>query len=219
MENFVVAIDGPAGSGKSSVSKEIAKRLGFTHIDTGAMYRAVTLYALRLGINLDDPNEYKFLDDIEILYKDGKTYLNGEDVSKEIRSEEVTNNASLPARILAVREKMVYFQRESLKIGHVIMDGRDIGTVVAPKANLKVFLTASPEIRAKRRCKENDEKGLESNYEIILKEIIERDKKDSERKISPLKQASDAILVDTSELSMEQVITKIIDLINERLGK
>ena len=219
MENFVVAIDGPAGSGKSSVSKEIAKRLGFTHIDTGAMYRAVTLYALRLGIDLDNPLEYTFLDNIEIIYKEGKTYLNGEDVSKEIRSEEVTNNASLPARIASVREKMVYFQRESLKIGHVIMDGRDIGTVVAPNANLKVFLTASPEIRAKRRCMENEVKGIESNYGIILKEIIERDKKDSERKISPLKQADDAILVDTTNLGIEQVITKIIDLINERLGK
>ncbi len=219
MDNFVVAIDGPAGSGKSSVSKEIASRLGFTHIDTGAMYRAVTLYALRLGINLDDEASYSFVNDLDIIYKDGKTYLNGKDVSKEIRSQEVTNHASLPARINAVRDRMVYFQRESLKNGKVIMDGRDIGTVVAPNANLKVFLTASPEVRALRRCKENALKGIESNYDIILKEIIERDRKDSTRKIAPLKQANDAILVDTTNLGIEEVINKIIELINERLGK
>ena len=206
MNNFVVAIDGPAGSGKSSVSKEVAKRLGFTHIDTGAMYRAVTLYALRLGIDLDDENAYSFINDLSIIYKEGKTFLNGEDVSKEIRSQEVTNHASQPAR-------------ESLKIGKVIMDGRDIGTVVAPNADLKVFLTASAEVRAERRCKENELKGIESNYDVILKEIIERDRKDSTRKIAPLKQANDAILVDTTNLSIEEVINKIIDLINERLGK
>ncbi len=219
MNNFVVAIDGPAGSGKSSVSKEVAKRLGFTHIDTGAMYRAVTLYALRLGIDLDDENAYSFINDLSIIYKEGKTFLNGEDVSKEIRSQEVTNHASQPARINAVRDRMVYFQRESLKIGKVIMDGRDIGTVVAPNADLKVFLTASAEVRAERRCKENELKGIESNYDVILKEIIERDRKDSTRKIAPLKQANDAILVDTTNLSIEEVINKIIDLINERLGK
>ena len=219
MNNFVVAIDGPAGSGKSSVSKEVAKRLGFTHIDTGAMYRAVTLYALRLGIDLDDENAYSFINDLSIIYKEGKTFLNGEDVSKEIRSQEVTNHASQPARINAVRDRMVYFQRESLKIGKVIMDGRDIGTVVAPNADLKVFLTASAEARAERRCKENELKGIESNYDVILKEIIERDRKYSTRKIAPLKQANDAILVDTTNLSIEEVINKIIDLINERLGK
>ena len=158
MNNFVVAIDGPAGSGKSSVSKEVAKRLGFTHIDTGAMYRAVTLYALRLGIDLDDENAYSFINDLSIIYKEGKTFLNGEDVSKEIRSQEVTNHASQPARINAVRDRMVYFQRESLKIGKVIMDGRDIGTVVAPNADLKVFLTASAEVRAERRCKRSGER-------------------------------------------------------------
>ena len=217
MNNFVVAIDGPAGSGKSSISKIVAKRLGFTHLDTGAMYRAVTLEALKRGINLENENEYDFLDNISIIYKNDITYLNGKDVSKEIRTEEVTNNVSTPSKIKKVRDKMVHFQRKSCEVGKVLVDGRDIGTVVMPDANLKIFLTASAEERAKRRCKENSLVGLESDYETILKEIKERDFKDSTREIAPLKKADDAIEIDTTSLTIDEVVEKIINLINGRL--
>lgn len=218
MDRFVVAIDGPAGSGKSSISKIVAEQRGFTHLDTGAMYRAVTLEALRRGIDLADEQAYSFLDELNILYKNGKIYLNGEDVSKEIRTEEVTNNVSTPSRLKIVRDKMVYFQRESAKEGKILMDGRDIGTVVIPDADLKIFLTASPEERAKRRCAENALAGLESDYETILEEIKQRDYKDSHRTIAPLKKAWDAILLDTTNMSIEEVCNEIIKLIDKRLN-
>ncbi len=216
MENFVVAIDGPAGSGKSSISSIIAQKLGFTHIDTGAMYRAVTLEALNRKINLENENEYGFINDITIINKLGKTYLNGKDVSKEIREKIVTNNVSTVSKFKSVRSKMVDFQRDSAK-GLVLMDGRDIGTVVLPNANLKIFLTASAECRAKRRCLQNEEMGIESNYEVILEEIKTRDYKDSHREISPLKQADDAILLDTSNMTIDEVVDTIINLINKEM--
>ena len=219
MENFIVALDGPAGSGKSSISKMIADKLGFTHIDTGAMYRAVTLEALRRNINIDNEAEYKFLENTSIIYKEDVIYLNGEDVSDEIRSSEVTKNVSTSCKFPYVRNLMVKYQRLSAEHGKVLMDGRDIGTVVLPHANLKIFLTAKPEVRAKRRYDEIIAKGLEAKYEVILEEIKLRDYKDSNREIAPLKQAKDAILIDTSDLSMEQVAEKIIKLINERLSK
>jgi small subunit ribosomal protein S1 len=217
MENFVVAIDGPAGSGKSSISKAVAKSLGFVHIDTGAMYRAVTLEAINRGIDLANENEYDFLNEISVIYKDNIIYLNGVDVSKEIRKKDITNNVSTPSKIKAVRDKMVEFQRESAKLGKVLMDGRDIGTVVLPDANLKVFLTASPEVRAQRRAKEIIDAGGSVDINVILEEIKARDFKDSNREIAPLKQADDAILLDTSNLSFEEVIQEIINLINKRL--
>lgn len=219
MINFIVAIDGPAGSGKSSISKLVAKKRGFTHIDTGAMYRAVTLEGLRRGINLANEEEYSFLDDISVIYKDGKIFLNNIDVSKEIRTSEITNNVSTPSKIKKVRMKMVEFQRESGRHGKVLMDGRDIGTVVFPKADLKIYLTASAEERAKRRCKENLDLGLSSDYETILREIKERDYKDSHREISPLKKADDAILLDTTEMTVDEVVNEICRLIDERLKK
>lgn len=217
MEHFVVAIDGPAGSGKSSISKIVASKLGFTHLDTGAMYRAVTLEGLRRKIDLGSEEAYGFLNEISILNKQGRTYLNGEDVSEAIRTQIVTNSVSTTSAIKCVRDKMVDFQRESAKEGKILMDGRDIGTVVFPDANLKVFLTASAEERAKRRCIENREKGLPDDYEVILKEIKERDYKDSHRAIAPLKQAADAILVDTTTMTIDEVCKKIIELINERI--
>ena len=219
MENFVVAIDGPAGSGKSSISKLIAKKMGFTHLDTGAMYRAVTLKALQLNIDLANENEYTFLDNVSIINTSDKTFLDGKDVSKEIRTKEVTNNVSTVAKLKSVRDKMVYFQRESAKHGKVLMDGRDIGTVVFPNADLKVFLTASAEMRAMRRCKENEANGLEANYEKILESIKERDYKDSHREIAPLVQAKDAILIDTTNMSIDEVCEAIIKLIKERFDK
>ncbi|MCR5232247.1 MAG: (d)CMP kinase [Acholeplasmatales bacterium] len=217
MKNFVVAIDGPAGSGKSSISKMICERLPFTHIDTGAMYRAVTLEALRRKIDVEDETQYSFVNDIEVVYKDGKVYLNGDDVSGLIRTTEVTNNASAVARVKIVREKMVDFQRGCRNYGNILMDGRDIGTVVFPDANLKIFLTATPEERALRRYKENKAAGMDVNYDTLLEEIKIRDFKDSTRKIAPLKQAEDAILIDTTNMTMDEVTNTIIEKINERL--
>lgn len=219
MRNFTVAIDGPAGSGKSSISKIVAKELGFIHIDTGAMYRAVTLEALRRGINLDDEKEYTFINDISVIYKDNKILLNGEDVSKEIRTADVTNNVSTPSKFKCVRDNMVRFQRESSNHGLILMDGRDIGTVVLPNANLKIFLTASAEERAKRRFSEIKDLNPDKTYEVILEEIKTRDYKDSNREISPLRVASDAITIDTSHMTIKEVVDKIKELINVRLRK
>ena len=218
MDRLVVAIDGPAGSGKSSISKVVAAKRGFTHLDTGAMYRAVTLEAINRNIDLSDEKQYTFLDEISIIYKNGIIYLNNIDVSKEIRSIEVTNNVSIPSKIKIVRDKMVEFIRASAMLGKVVIDGRDIGTVVMPNADIKIFLTASAEIRAERRCKENLEAGIESNYDTILEEIKARDFKDSTRDIAPLRQASDAILIDSTSMSFEEVCNEIIRLIDKRLG-
>lgn len=219
MRNFTVAIDGPAGSGKSSISKIVAKELGFVHIDTGAMYRAVTLYAIRKKINLENENEYDFLDKISIIYKNNKIYLNDEDVSSLIRTEEINNNVSTPSKLKVVRDSMVRFQRESSKHGLVLMDGRDIGTVVLPNADLKIFLTASKEERARRRYKELILVNPDITYEKVLEQIELRDYKDSTRDISPLKIASDAVVIDTSDMTIEMVVDKIKELINVRLQK
>lgn len=216
MENFVVAIDGPAGSGKSSISKLVSKKLGFVHIDTGAMYRAVTLEALKLDIDLADETQYGFLDEISVVYMDDKIYLNGKDVSKKIRSKDVTNNVSIPSMIKKVRTKMVDYQRESAKQGLVLMDGRDIGTTVLPNADVKIFLTASAEVRAERRLKEIIESGGKTDYNVVLEEIKARDLKDSTREISPLAKASDAILLDTSFMSIDEVVQEIIKIINDK---
>ena len=219
MANFVVALDGPAGSGKSSISKLVAEKFGFTHIDTGAMYRAVTFEALRRKININNEEEYGFLKDTTVIYKENKVYLNGQDVTGEIRKPSVTNNVSTCCKFKTVREFLVEYQRNSAKIGQVIMDGRDIGTVVLPDADLKIFLTASPEVRAKRRYDEILAKGGEVEFDVILEEIKLRDYKDSTREISPLKQAQDAILIDTSHLTMDEVVEKISKLIIARLER
>lgn len=217
MENFQVALDGPAGSGKSSISELVAKRLGFVHIDTGAMYRAVTLEALRRKINLADEKEYQFIDEVEIVYINNKTFLNNEDVSEAIRNPEVSRNVSLVSSFKIVRDKMVDFQRLSAKNGYILMDGRDIGTTVLPNAHVKIFLTASPEERAKRRMKEQQAKGINESFEAVLNDIKTRDYKDSNRAISPLRKASDAILVDTTTMSIEEVCSTIVSIVGERM--
>ncbi len=219
MENFQVAIDGPAGSGKSSISELVATKLGFVHVDTGAMYRAVTLEALRRKIDLNNEAEYSFVDSIEIVYINDKTFLNHEDVSEEIRSLEVTRNVSLVSSYKAVRDKMVQFQRLSAKNGYVLMDGRDIGTTVLPNADVKIFLTASPEERAKRRLKELEQKGIKESFETVLNDIKVRDYKDSHREISPLKKADDAILVDTTSMTIEEVCNTIVSIVCERMDE
>jgi len=216
MKEFHVAIDGPAGSGKSTISSLVAKRLNWTHIDTGAMYRAVTLWAINNKINLNNEDEYKFLDKIKISYVNDKIYLEGKNVSKDIRSEEVTKNVSLVSSFPYVRKKMVDLQRKATEGINVVMDGRDIGTVVLPNANLKVFLTANVEERAKRRYEENLLKGVNKDIREVIEEIKIRDKKDSTREESPLKKAEDAIVLDTTYLTIEQVVEKIIILIEKK---
>ncbi|MCR5705484.1 MAG: (d)CMP kinase [Acholeplasmatales bacterium] len=218
MSNFQVAIDGPAGSGKSSISDLVAEKLDFTHIDTGAMYRAVCLEALNRGINLENEAEYTFLKDISVENIKKHTYLNGVDVSKEIRTPKVSANVSTVSKMKSVRDKMVDFQRASASKGLVLMDGRDIGTVVLKDADVKIFLTASVECRALRRYKELIQNGEEASLEEIKKAIAERDYKDSHREISPLKKADDAIEVDTTKMTIEEVCNKIISIISERMN-
>lgn len=212
---YKLAIDGPAGSGKSTISKILAKQLGFDHIDTGAMYRAITLKALRLGINLENEDEYGFLKDTVIDLEGDKIYMDGEDVSTDIRSIEVTTNASTPAKLAVVRTALVDLQRKIAEKKNVIMDGRDIGSVVLPNADLKIYLDATPECRALRRMKERAEAGVFKPFEETLEEIVVRDRKDSTRAISPLKVADGAIVIDTSDMTIDEVVAKIIELVRQ----
>lgn len=216
MAGFQVAIDGPAGSGKSTISKLIAEKLNITHIDTGAMYRAVTFEALRLGVDLEQESSYRFLETTKISYHDNDIYINERNVTDEIRSKGVTDNVSLVSSFPYVRKKMVEIQKIAASHGHVIMDGRDIGTVVIPHASLKIFLTAHVEERAKRRLLEKEKKGQKENFENLVQEISLRDKKDSSRVESPLKKADDAIEIDTTNLTIDQVVEKIIGLIKAK---
>lgn len=214
MNLLSIAIDGPAGSGKSTVAKQIAERLNITYLDTGAMYRMVTLNLLNENINFDDLDKIKnILDKIDIKFADNALYLNNIDVTNEIRSTKITNAVSKVAAIQIVREKMVLMQREIAKGQSIIMDGRDIGTKVLKNATHKFFITASVEERSKRRMKDFKEQNIEISFEDLLDDIIKRDEADTNREISPLKQADDAILVDTTNMSMEQVVDFIISAI------
>lgn len=216
---ITIAVDGPAGAGKSSVSKEIAKRLGIIYIDTGAMYRAASLYAIEKGIKICEENMKKCLDEIDISIgydeRGQRIYLNGKDVSERIREKDVSIGASDVAVIPAVRLKLVELQRNLAKKESVIMDGRDIGTYVLPDANVKIFLTATSQERAKRRCLEMEQKGMECDFEEVKKDIEYRDKQDSSREFAPLKQAEDAVLVDSSDMSFEEVVERIIGIIEK----
>ena len=212
-----VAIDGPAGAGKSTIAKAVAAKKGYVYVDTGAMYRAMALYFIRAGISADDEKAIsESVDDIvvSIKYEDGAQHviLNDEDVTGLIRTEVVGNMASATSVYSAVRTKLVALQQELAKTTDVIMDGRDIGTVVLPNADVKVFLTASVECRAKRRFDELKAKGAEADFDQIAKDIEERDYRDSHREISPLKQADDAVLVDSSDMTIDEVVAAIIDL-------
>ena len=214
---FNVAIDGPAGAGKSTIAKAVAAKKGYVYVDTGAMYRAMALYFLRANISKDDEAKISAsVDDIKvsIKYEDGAQHviLNDEDVTGLIRTEEVGNMASATSVYSAVRTKLVALQQELAKTTDVIMDGRDIGTVVLPNADVKVFLTASVECRAKRRFDELKAKGENPDFDKIAKDIEERDYRDSHREISPLKQAEDATLVDSSDMTIDEVVNAIINL-------
>ena len=223
MKTVQVAIDGPAGAGKSTISKQLAAQLGFVYIATGAMYRAAALFCLERKINIreDVSAVLEVLDEITINLQQTDRlhiFLNGRDVTDEIRTNEVSMGASNIALIPQVRLKLVDLQREIASKQSVVMDGRDIGTYVLPNATVKIFLTASPEVRAKRRHLELIEKGTPCDYEKVLEELKARDKNDSERAFAPLKQAEDAILLDTSELTLEDSIQAMKRLVEERIG-
>ena len=221
MTTYNIAIDGPAGAGKSTIAKRAAKQLGFIYVDTGAMYRAMALYLLRKGIDRTDEKaiEASCLDmDISLQYENGeqKVLLNGEDVSGLIRTEEVSSMTSAISVYVPVRQKLLELQRELAQTKNVIMDGRDIGTCVLPNAQTKIYLTASSHVRAVRRFKELQEKGQMCNLEEIEQDIIERDHRDMNRDIAPLKQAEDAVFLDSSDMTIDQVVDAILMTAKER---
>ncbi|MCR4684888.1 MAG: (d)CMP kinase [Lachnospiraceae bacterium] len=217
--NHHIAIDGPAGAGKSTIAKAVAKKRGLIYVDTGAMYRAFGLYLLRNNVDVNDRDAVIAAcekADVSIAFEKGEqvVLLDGENVNGLIRTEAVGNMASACSTIARVREIMVERQQQIAKEKDVIMDGRDIGTVVLPDARTKIYLTASSKVRAKRRYDELREKGVDCDLEKIEADIIERDERDMNREASPLRQAEDAILVDTSDLSIDEVIEKILELSN-----
>lgn len=217
-----VAIDGPAAAGKSTVAKIVAEQFAYIYIDTGAMYRALTLKALNNHISIENESElYHLLLNSDLVLKPSENgqlvFLDGENVTESIRSSSVTNSVSAVAKHASVRKEMVRIQQELAGNGGIVMDGRDIGTHVLPNAELKVFLIASVEERAKRRHAENVAKGFPSDLETLKQEIADRDRYDSEREVAPLKKAEDAIEIDTTSLNIHQVAESIISLINERV--
>ncbi len=219
MKKISIAIDGPAAAGKSTIAKMVAKNLNYTYIDTGAMYRCVAYYALKNRISYEDEKQVcELLKNIDIqMYPDGTIHLNKEDVTSFIRENEVSMGASVVSQYQLVREFLVDKQREMAQGGGVILDGRDIGTVVLKDAELKIYQVASIECRALRRHKENQKRGLESDLEAIKEDIAKRDEQDMNREISPLKKADDAIEIDTSDMTLEEVVGRVMELIQERI--
>ena len=217
-----VAIDGPAGAGKSTISRRVAKELGFIYVDTGALYRTVGLNVLRLSLDMNNADDViSTLDSVKVSLRfingEQRVFLYDEDVSEAIRTPEASMAASAVSAVPAVRDFLFSLQQDIAAASNCIMDGRDIGTVVLPNAQVKIFLTASAEKRADRRFKELSEKGINESYENVLSDIIQRDYNDSHREIAPLKQADDAILVDTSDLDLEQSYEAVLNAIKERL--
>ena len=220
---FNIAIDGPAGAGKSSIARAAAANLGFIYVDTGALYRTVALAALKRGLKSEDKEEIiALLPAIEVSmgFVDGeqRVFLNGEDVSEDIRLPEVSAAASTVSAIPEVRQFLFDLQRDMAKTNDVLMDGRDIGTVVLPDADLKFYLTAAPEVRALRRVKQHRAAGQEVDEAKILQEIIQRDEQDMNRPIAPLRRAKDAVLLDTSYLNVEETIARLLEIAAQRLG-
>ena len=214
-----VAIDGPGGTGKSTIAKMVAERFGLEYIDTGAMYRAIALKAMSHNIAPEDEESIiKMLEDTTIDFVGGKIYLDGEDVSGKIRTNEISMGASNYSKLGPVRTKVNELNHYLASTKNVIMEGRDICTVVIPDAEVKIFMTASTEIRAKRRYDQLLEQGKEADYNQIFKEIQERDYQDSHRELNPLKQADDAILLDTSDMSFDENVEAVSDIINSKIG-
>lgn len=221
--SYNIAVDGPAGAGKSTIAKEVAKRLKLIYVDTGAMYRAMALFMIRQGVNLEDREAVigKCAQaDITIRYEDGiqKVFLNGEDVSGFLRTEEVGIAASAVSAVPQVRQKLVELQKKLASESDCIMDGRDIGTCVLPEAQVKIYLTASSEVRAKRRYDELQARGQDCDLKKIQADIEERDYRDTHRETSPLRQAEDAVLVDSSHMTAEEVTEKILSVCREKIA-
>ena len=222
-KTYSIAIDGPAGAGKSTIARRLAKELGYYYVDTGAIYRTVAYFMDLLGVSPKDVDGVeRYIDEltIEIEYDDEGVQhmiMNGMDVSGDIRTQDISQKASLVSAHAVVRDVLLDMQRNVAKKHNVIMDGRDIGTVVLPGADVKIFLTADPEVRAKRRYDELIAKGQKADLPTILKEIKQRDYQDSHRAIAPLKQARDAVLVDTSDLDIEGVVTAIRQIVGEKI--
>ena len=218
---YNIAIDGPAGAGKSTIARRVAKELSFIYVDTGAMYRAMALYLLHKNVdrtNTEHIGEVCQNAEISIEYQNGEqiVLLNGENVNAYLRTEEVGNMASVSSAVPRVREKLLSLQRKLAKDMSVVMDGRDIGTTILPDADVKIYLTASSLTRAKRRYLELQEKGTVCDLDNIQKDIEERDQRDMNREISPLRQAEDAVLVDSSDLTIEQVVDRILEIFRAR---
>ena len=219
-----IAIDGPAGAGKSTIAKALAKQLGYHYVDTGAIYRTVAYFMDLLGVSPKDVDGVeRYIDELTINIEydeDGKQHMlmNGMDVTDEIRTQDISQKASLVSAHAVVRDVLLDMQRDVAKAHNVIMDGRDIGTVVLPKADVKIFLTASAEVRAQRRCDELNAKGQKANYAQTLKDIQQRDYQDTHRPIAPLKMARDSIKVDTSEMDIETVLETITRIVREKIG-
>lgn len=225
MKHIVVAVDGPAGAGKSSVCKEVAKKLNITYIDTGAMYRACALMALETGVDVrrETPMMRRMFEDFDLRFENNKStqkvILNDVDITREIREPHISNGASYISAIPYVRDKMVEIQRKMAENCSVLMDGRDIGTNVFPNADVKIFLTAKPEQRAKRRFDELIKKGVKTTFEEVLDEINKRDKNDSEREYAPLKVAEDAVVIDTTDFTFSQSVEAVLSHISKFIGE
>lgn len=219
--SFVVAIDGPAGAGKGTITKKVAEKLKLVNVDTGATFRCVALNMLNKNIGIDEEEKIKeLLDKINIEMKsNGEIFLNGENVTKRIRENDVNNFVSPVSTIQSVRDKLLEIQRKIAEGKDVIMEGRDIGTVVFPNANVKIYLDATPEERARRRVLQNEEKGIKTSYKEVLENIKDRDKRDSNRKVAPLKKAEDAIYIDSSNMTIGEVVDNVITIINDKYNK
>lgn len=223
MELRSIAIDGPAGAGKSTLARQVSKKLGFLYVDTGAIYRTVALKALRAGADPSDAaSVIPLLEGLDIAMDYGpdgeqRMFLEGEDVSKAIREHQVSGLASTVAAIPEVRAFLLDFQRRQAREHSVVMDGRDIGTVVLPDADVKIFLTAAPEARAKRRLLELRQRGQEADFDTILHDIIQRDEQDRNRPVAPLRQAEDAVLLDTTHYNLEESLSALLSIIKERI--
>ena len=222
-KTYSIAIDGPAGAGKSTIAKRLAKELGYYYVDTGAIYRTVAYFFDLWGVSPKDVDGVeRYIDELTICTEydeEGNQHMimNGMDVTGDIRTQEISQKASLVSAHEVVRDVLLDMQRDVARRHNVIMDGRDIGTVVLPKADVKIFLTAAPEVRAKRRCEELQAKGQKAVYETVLKEIIQRDYQDTHRPIAPLKMARDSVKLDTSQLDIDGVIGEIKRIIGEKI--